>query len=143
MDQRNKRPTIRIFRTWPRYHQSAAPDLDGVSVTPLRQTSKIPAVANHVWIMQTHQSTPAFAADGPAPKPAKRPRAAQACDRCRKKKYKCDEQYPCSHCKSRVSICAPVQIFVWQQQLNERIESQLNCVYQGNYRERESSRSAR
>ncbi|RAL14276.1 RmlC-like cupin [Aspergillus homomorphus CBS 101889] len=31
---------------------------------------------------------------------AKRPRAAQACDRCRSKKYKCDEQYPCSHCKT-------------------------------------------
>lgn len=30
----------------------------------------------------------------------KRPRAAQACDRCRVKKYKCDESYPCLHCKS-------------------------------------------
>ncbi|KAJ5709472.1 hypothetical protein N7493_010806 [Penicillium malachiteum] len=56
----------------------------------------------------------------PAPKRAKRPRAAQACDRCRTKKYKCDEQYPCSHCS----------------------KSRLDCVYQGNYRERESGRSA-
>lgn len=30
----------------------------------------------------------------------KRPRAAQACERCRVKKYKCDESYPCAHCKS-------------------------------------------
>ncbi|CAI7677180.1 hypothetical protein N7533_006752 [Penicillium manginii] len=59
-------------------------------------------------------------ADEPTPKRAKRPRAAQACDRCRTKKYKCDEQYPCLHCK----------------------KSQLECVYQGTYRERESSRSA-
>ena len=34
------------------------------------------------------------------PKP-KRPRAAQACDRCRMKKYKCDESYPCLHCRSK------------------------------------------
>ncbi|KAJ5132624.1 hypothetical protein N7448_006782 [Penicillium atrosanguineum] len=60
------------------------------------------------------------AVDEPAPKRAKRPRAAQACDRCRTKKYKCDEQYPCAHCR----------------------KSGLDCVYQGNYRERESSRSA-
>ncbi|KAJ5124501.1 uncharacterized protein N7515_008326 [Penicillium bovifimosum] len=56
----------------------------------------------------------------PAPKRTRRPRAAQACDRCRLKKYKCDEQYPCLHCK----------------------RSDLACVYLGNYRERESSRSA-
>ncbi|KAI2792871.1 hypothetical protein POX_b02914 [Penicillium oxalicum] len=60
------------------------------------------------------------AVNTPATKRTKRPRAAQACDRCRTKKYKCDEQYPCSHCK----------------------KSRLDCVYQGNYRERESNRSA-
>ncbi|KAJ5566162.1 hypothetical protein N7535_007800 [Penicillium sp. DV-2018c] len=60
------------------------------------------------------------AAIEPAAKRTKRPRAAQACDRCRLKKYKCDEQYPCLHCK----------------------RSGLACVYQGNYRERQSSRSA-
>ncbi|KAL5047645.1 hypothetical protein BDW71DRAFT_40329 [Aspergillus fruticulosus] len=54
------------------------------------------------------------------PPRSKRPRAAQACDRCRSKKYKCDELYPCSHCK----------------------KSSLNCVYQGNYRQLETSRSA-
>lgn len=32
----------------------------------------------------------------------KRPRAVQACERCRNKKYKCDELYPtCSHCISK------------------------------------------
>ncbi|OQE37122.1 hypothetical protein PENCOP_c010G06173 [Penicillium coprophilum] len=56
----------------------------------------------------------------PASKRIKRPRAAQACDRCRLKKYKCNDQYPCLHCK----------------------KSDLTCIYQGNYRERESSRSA-
>ncbi|OQE28645.1 hypothetical protein PENSTE_c003G06432 [Penicillium steckii] len=70
--------------------------------------------------MQTDHNLASSMADGPAPKRTKRPRAAQACDRCRTKKYKCDEQYPCLHCK----------------------KSQLDCVYQGNYRERESSRSA-
>ncbi|RDW74385.1 Zn(II)2Cys6 transcription factor [Aspergillus mulundensis] len=54
------------------------------------------------------------------PPRSKRPRAAQACDRCRTKKYKCDELYPCSHCK----------------------KSNLSCVYQGNYRQLENSRSA-
>ncbi|CEL04717.1 hypothetical protein ASPCAL05842 [Aspergillus calidoustus] len=57
---------------------------------------------------------------GEEPPRSKRPRAAQACDRCRSKKYKCDELYPCSHCK----------------------KSQLKCVYQGNYRQLENSRSA-
>ncbi|KAI9037624.1 Zn(II)2Cys6 transcription factor [Aspergillus affinis] len=60
------------------------------------------------------------AADDPVTPRAKRPRAAQACDRCRLKKYKCDELYPCSHCK----------------------KSQIECVYQGTYREREINRSA-
>ncbi|KAJ5155976.1 hypothetical protein N7492_008779, partial [Penicillium capsulatum] len=68
----------------------------------------------------THSMPPARPVDEPAPKRSKRPRAAQACDRCRLKKYKCDEQYPCSHCNRH----------------------RLDCVYQGNYRERESSRSA-
>ncbi|CAI7613658.1 unnamed protein product [Penicillium bialowiezense] len=67
--------------------------------------------------MQHHPIAPA---DTPAAKRTKRPRAAQACDRCRLKKYKCDEQYPCLHCK----------------------KNDLICVYQGNYRERESGRSA-
>ncbi|OGE49599.1 hypothetical protein PENARI_c020G11706 [Penicillium arizonense] len=69
--------------------------------------------------MQNLQS-PLPPADEQSTKRAKRPRAAQACDRCRLKKYKCDEQYPCLHCK----------------------KSDLVCVYQGNYRERESNRSA-
>ncbi|KAI8676283.1 C6 transcription factor [Fusarium sp. Ph1] len=42
--------------------------------------------------------------DSGGPKP-KRLRAAQACDLCRVKKNKCDEQYPCSHCRSRNARC--------------------------------------
>lgn len=56
-------------------------------------------------MMQAHQN-PLVSIDEPAPKRAKRPRAAQACDRCRTKKYKCDEQYPCAHCKSEISYTA-------------------------------------
>ncbi|KAL4870306.1 fungal-specific transcription factor domain-containing protein [Aspergillus spectabilis] len=59
-------------------------------------------------------------AHGEEPPRSKRPRAAQACDRCRLKKYKCDELYPCSHCK----------------------KSQIDCVYQGNYKQLENNRSA-
>ncbi|CAG8024443.1 unnamed protein product [Penicillium salamii] len=47
------------------------------------------------------QNQPLASVDTPVAKRAKRPRAAQACDRCRLKKYKCDEQYPCLHCKSK------------------------------------------
>ncbi|KAJ5925646.1 hypothetical protein N7454_008285, partial [Penicillium verhagenii] len=75
--------------------------------------------------MQAIQNSPG---EDPAPKRAKRPRAAQACDRCRTKKYKCDEQYPCAHCRSEL--------------MEGAVESHLDCVYQGNYRERESNRSA-
>ncbi|CAK7229853.1 hypothetical protein SBRCBS47491_007388 [Sporothrix bragantina] len=36
----------------------------------------------------------------------KRPRAVQACERCRNKKYKCDELYPtCSHCTKAGADC--------------------------------------
>jgi hypothetical protein len=51
-------------------------------------------------MMQNLRSPVNSAADEPSAKRPKRPRAAQACDRCRLKKYKCDEQYPCLHCKS-------------------------------------------
>jgi hypothetical protein len=37
----------------------------------------------------------------PATRKFKQPRASQACERCRSKKYKCDEAYPCVHCKSK------------------------------------------
>lgn len=59
------------------------------------------------WMMQNYQSTSSNL-DESTPKRAKRPRAAQACDRCRLKKYKCDEQYPCSHCKSTESPILPI-----------------------------------
>ncbi|KAG2416019.1 hypothetical protein HFD88_007211 [Aspergillus terreus] len=73
--------------------------------------------------MQRRTHPPASArpaADDATPPRAKRPRAARACDRCRRKKYKCDESYPCAHCK----------------------KSGIDCVYQGNYRAQESNRSA-
>ncbi|KAK7202441.1 C6 transcription factor [Myxozyma melibiosi] len=35
----------------------------------------------------------------------RRPRVAQACERCRQKKYKCDEHYPCTHCKNHKAEC--------------------------------------
>ncbi|CAG8246300.1 unnamed protein product [Penicillium salamii] len=52
------------------------------------------------------QNQPLASVDTPVAKRAKRPRAAQACDRCRLKKYKCDEQYPCLHCKRNVKAAA-------------------------------------
>ncbi|KAJ5574058.1 uncharacterized protein N7459_008485 [Penicillium hispanicum] len=61
--------------------------------------------------MHSHQSPLSQpAVDEPAPKRAKRPRAAQACDRCRAKKYKCDEQYPCLHCKIPLRECAELRV---------------------------------
>lgn len=80
------------------------------------------------------------AADDPVTPRAKRPRAAQACDRCRLKKYKCDELYPCSHCKSKWASTASG---IPQRGLTFLAESHIDCVYQGTYRERESNRSAR
>lgn len=38
------------------------------------------------------------------PRKGRRLRAARACDRCRVKKYKCDEELPCCHCASKSSI---------------------------------------
>ncbi|KAF2668886.1 Zn(II)2Cys6 transcription factor [Microthyrium microscopicum] len=51
------------------------------------------------------------------PRKLKRPRAAQACERCRLKKYKCDESIPCFHCK----------------------KSNLECVYQNANRYRDDA----
>jgi hypothetical protein len=67
-------------------------------------------LTDDVSIMQNLQS-PLPPADEQSTKRAKRPRAAQACDRCRLKKYKCDEQYPCLHCKSR--FLADQATFQW------------------------------
>ncbi|PKS06012.1 hypothetical protein jhhlp_007846 [Lomentospora prolificans] len=36
---------------------------------------------------------------------ARRPRAARACELCRAKKNKCDEQYPCSYCRTKNVEC--------------------------------------
>jgi hypothetical protein len=64
----------------------------------------------------------AAAIDGESPpRKLKRPRAAQACERCRTKKYKCDESIPCFHCK----------------------KSGIDCVYQGGQRLREEAASMR
>jgi hypothetical protein len=52
----------------------------------------------YAWMMQ-HR--PQRSSATPPQRP-KRQRAAQACDRCRLKKYKCDELYPCTHCKSKL-----------------------------------------
>ena len=38
-------------------------------------------------------------------KSRKRPRAARACESCRAKKYKCDEDYPCAQCRRLKSNC--------------------------------------
>ncbi|PGH02031.1 hypothetical protein AJ80_08925 [Polytolypa hystricis UAMH7299] len=61
-------------------------------------------------------------ASQPAEEPAsvrkrKRPRAIQACERCRLKKYKCNDFYPCFHCQ----------------------KSGLECVYSRGYRPRDDS----
>ncbi|PYH29832.1 RmlC-like cupin [Aspergillus neoniger CBS 115656] len=53
------------------------------------------------WMMDESPPIHTAGDDSLPPPRAKRPRAAQACDRCRAKKYKCDEQYPCAHCKNR------------------------------------------
>lgn len=38
-------------------------------------------------------------------KKRKRPRAARACELCRTKKYRCDESYPCAHCRRLNTQC--------------------------------------
>src|SRR5271154_6658064 len=66
------------------------PHANEMEETHLSQTSPAP--------------TPVLNADTSPPKTRKRPRAAEACDRCRSKKYKCDESYPCAHCKSEQQL---------------------------------------
>lgn len=81
------------------------------------------------------QPTAQLTEDHSGSKKRKRPRAIQACERCRLKKYKCDESYPCLHCKSR---CYPM--ILWNGFANGNlVEAALECVYVGGYRPRESS----
>ncbi|KAF2083759.1 hypothetical protein K490DRAFT_50891 [Saccharata proteae CBS 121410] len=47
--------------------------------------------------------SPQSTAAGNSPRRSKRPRALQACNYCRAKKYRCDGQYPCYHC-SRIYV---------------------------------------
>ncbi|KAK7522312.1 Zn(II)2Cys6 transcription factor [Phyllosticta citriasiana] len=49
--------------------------------------------------------SPQETAAASSPKPPRRPRAIQACNLCRAKKYKCDGISPCSHCKRRGLNC--------------------------------------
>ncbi|KAK8244626.1 putative C6 transcription factor [Phyllosticta capitalensis] len=49
--------------------------------------------------------SPQETAAASSPKPPRRPRAIQACNLCRSKKYKCDGISPCSHCKRRGLNC--------------------------------------
>ncbi|KAH8883540.1 hypothetical protein GQ53DRAFT_732448 [Thozetella sp. PMI_491] len=65
--------------------------------------------------------------DGNGPRPRKRPRAVQACERCRGKKYKCDELYPaCSQCTSesqrKVSTGRPEPANSYVRALEGRVE---------------------
>lgn len=47
----------------------------------------------------------AESSDAAADRKRKRPRAARACDLCRSKKYKCDEQEPCTQCRKQNIPC--------------------------------------
>lgn len=42
---------------------------------------------------------------GQHPPATKKRRAARACERCRAKKYKCDESFPCRKCTSMFDPC--------------------------------------
>ncbi|KAH8674141.1 fungal-specific transcription factor domain-containing protein [Xylariales sp. PMI_506] len=69
--------------------------------------------------MEAVTPDPPQPADGTnsANKKRKRPRAIQACDRCRLKKYKCSGSYPCAHCKKSGARCHYDR--AWQGQTDE------------------------
>lgn len=97
-----------------------------------------------------HRSGPAAATrtapDEAVCKRPKRQRAAQACERCRFKKYKCDELYPCSRCKSKkpcIVYLSEMEKSIICDLTGTTAESKRECVYIGDYHQRESTRSAR
>lgn len=59
--------------------------------------------------MSTQSSARVLADDksspGQQPPTTKKRRAARACERCRAKKYKCDESFPCRKCTSMFILC--------------------------------------
>lgn len=79
---------------------TATPTLPKVATLleqPAQQEQSQPAPA------QTPQAQISPSSEPPQKK--KRPRAAQACDRCRAKKYKCDESFPCFYCRKHGYDC--------------------------------------
>lgn len=62
-----------------------------------------PTLQEHSQPSQTPQAQTSPSSEPPQKK--KRPRAAQACDRCRAKKYKCDESFPCFYCRKHGYDC--------------------------------------
>lgn len=91
-------------------------------------------------LLQHTSEQPSAAAHSESPAPAqtsepnrKRPRAAQACDRCRAKKYKCDESFPCFFCRSKfLYLCTCKKCSLRKSPSNNHaIEHGYDCIYQG------------
>jgi hypothetical protein len=68
---------------------------------------------NHATHMQSENVADSVDGSRPVARQTRRPRAARACDLCRVKKNKCNEEIPCSYCRSQshpvafsyVSLC--------------------------------------
>lgn len=56
--------------------------------------------------LETQSPDPSFGTDNSPYQPRKRPRPAQSCLSCRKKKLKCDRLAPCRQCIMRAAQCA-------------------------------------
>lgn len=74
---------------------------------------------------------------------AKKRRAARACERCRAKKYKCDESFPCRKCVSKLAECTIRPENMILKLMRQRLESKVECVYEGDFHLQRDSQAAR
>ena len=70
----------------------------GFPETPRNTTTHPNHFATH---MQSENAADSVDGSRPTVRQTRRPRAARACDLCRVKKNKCNEEIPCSYCRSQ------------------------------------------
>ena len=78
--------------------------------------------------MQSVNAADSVDGSQPAARQTRRPRAARACDLCRAKKNKCNEEVPCSYCHSQSALFAFRRILLCRL---THVGRNVECQYQG------------
>ena len=132
------------YRARPSYGHPSESPLNGSNQQPLHVQTGPEVMSNHHGVPPAHHGYPVSAGPGPfptgpmgyapyglydGPNRRKPVRAAQACDSCRQRKSKCDEQRPtCTHCKDNNLKCTYREVPLQKQdkqalQMTEKLDA--------------------